>query len=70
MCGAVANVALNFLLIPAWGINGAAIASLITQIFTNVIVGYFLKPIIPNNQIMLSALNPKYLKLALNKLAR
>ena len=70
MCGAVANVMLNFLLIPTWGINGAAIASLITQIFTNVIVGYIVKPIRPNNKIMLSALNPKYLMLALKKLVR
>ena len=70
MCGAVANVVLNFLLIPTLGINGAAIASLFTQIFTNVIVGYIVKPIRPNNKIMVSALNPKYLMLALNKLIK
>lgn len=32
--GAVLNLVLNFLLIPVLGINGAAIATLITQIFT------------------------------------
>ena len=38
--GAGANVVLNVTLIPFLGIYGAAIASLVTQIFTNVIVGY------------------------------
>ncbi len=59
--GAVANVFLNYLLIPKMGINGAALASLITQIFTNVIVGYIIKEIRPNNRIMMLSLDPKYL---------
>ena len=32
--GAVINFVLNYLFIPIWGIDGAAIATLITQIFT------------------------------------
>ena len=59
---------LNAILIPAIGINGAAIASLITQIFTNVIVGYIIKPIRPNNAIMVESLDPKYLMDAVKKL--
>lgn len=59
LSGALANVALNFVLIPVLGINGAAIASLITQIFTNVIVGFIIKPIRRNNYLMLKGLNPK-----------
>lgn len=59
--GAVANVLLNLVLIPIMGINGAALASLITQFFTNVITGYMIKPITPNNQIMIKSLNPGYL---------
>ena len=59
---------LNAILIPLIGINGAAIASLITQIFTNVIVGYIIKPIRPNNAIIVEALNPKYLMDAVKNL--
>ena len=59
LIGAFANVVLNFVMIPIWGINGAAIASLITQIFTNVIVGYIIKPIRPNNRIMVKSLDPR-----------
>lgn len=70
MSGAMANIALNAILIPIMGINGAAVASLITQFFTNVIVGYILKPIRPNNRIMVDALNPKYLRGAIGKLRR
>lgn len=35
LVGAVTNVVLNSLLIPRWGVEGAAVASLITQIATN-----------------------------------
>ena len=68
MVGALANVALNAVLIPMFGINGAAVASLLTQIFTNVIVGYIIKPIRLNNRIMIDALNMKYLHNAIEKL--
>lgn len=61
LLGAVTNVILNALIIPSLGIVGASIASLITQFFTNVLVGYILKPIRENNRIMLDALNPRYL---------
>ena len=61
MLGALANVVMNFLLIPLLGINGAAIASLITQFFTNVITGYIIKQLRTNNKLMLKAVNPKYL---------
>jgi len=55
--GALANVFLNLLLIPVWGINGAAVASLATQIFANVIMGYIIVPIRENNRLMLKALD-------------
>lgn len=58
LSGALANVLLNYLLIPIMGINGAALASLITQFFTNVIIGYIIKPIRPNNAIMVRGINP------------
>ena len=70
MSGAIANVILNAVLIPLIGINGAAVASLITQLFSNVIVGYIIKPIRPNNTIMFEALNVKYLNDAFSKLRK
>lgn len=59
--GAVANVILNYLFIPTLGSNGAALASVITQMFTNIFVGYIIKPIKYNNHLMGRALNPKTL---------
>lgn len=56
--GALANVILNFCLIPVWGAIGAAVASVVTQFFTNVIIGFIFKPIRPNNTLMLKSLNP------------
>lgn len=60
LCGAVFNVVANLLLIPLWGACGAALASVATQIFTNVIMGFVLKPIRPNNQLLLRGMNPKF----------
>jgi hypothetical protein len=31
----------------------------VTQFFTNVIVGFVLKPLRPNNQLLVKGLNPK-----------
>jgi len=54
--GAVCNLVLNALLIPVWGINGAAFATLITQLFTNVIMGFFIPAIRENNILILKSL--------------
>jgi len=59
LSGAMMNVLINALLIPFMGAVGAATASLITQIFTNVIMGYILSPIKENNTLMIQSLNPK-----------
>lgn len=53
--GAVCNLILNAVMIPVWGVNGAAIATLITQIFTNFIVGFFFREIRENNFLILKA---------------
>lgn len=55
--GALFNVIFNFMLIPHFGAVGAAAASLGTQFFTNVIVGFILKPIRENNRIMMRSMN-------------
>lgn len=59
LSGALTNVVLNYFLIPIMGGVGAALASLITQIFTNVVIGFIIRPILHNNALMLRALNPK-----------
>ena len=41
--GAAGNLILNGLMIPLWGINGAAFATFITQFFTNFILPIFFK---------------------------
>lgn len=61
LSGAIANVILNLVLIPLWGINGAALASLLTQFITNVIIGFIFKPILQNNKLMIESLNPHIL---------
>ena len=59
LSGALTNVVINALLIPSFGAVGAAVASLITQFFTNVIIGYLISPIRYNNTLMLKGLNPR-----------
>ena len=57
--GAVANVVLNYCLIPRWGAIGAAAASVVTQFFTNVIMGFICLPIRNNNDLLVRGLNPR-----------
>ncbi len=59
VAAALSNVFLNACLIPILGGIGAAIASIISLFFTNVIVGFVYKPIRRNNFLMLKGLNPK-----------
>ena len=68
LSGAIANVFINWMLIPRWGIMGASFASLVTQIFTNVIMGFILKPVRPNNYLMMRSIHPKYVLTMVNYL--
>lgn len=68
LMGAAANVVLNALTIPAFGIMGAAFSTVATQFFTNVIVGYIIKPIRYNNTLMLGGLDPRPLAEFIKKL--
>lgn len=45
LVGALVNIVLNMLLIPQMGICGAALASLLTQVITNFILLYVIKPL-------------------------
>ena len=72
LSGAVANIVLNAVLIPLMGVMGAAWASLITQIFTNVIVGFIMKPIRYSNRLMIKGCDPRpmirYIKMLIAKI--
>lgn len=61
LLGALLNIILNAFMIPLWGACGAAFASFLTQFFTNFILGFILKPIRPNNKLMLKGINPRFL---------
>ena len=56
--GALANIIMNYIFIPLWGIEGAALTALLTQIFTNFILGFIIKPLRRNNVLILRGFNP------------
>lgn len=68
LSGVVINIVLNVVLIIAFGTIGAAIASVLTQFFTNVILGYIIRPIRPNNRLLLAGIKPQVLLEVLRKL--
>ena len=53
---ALMNVILNLLLIPICGAVGAALASLITQISTTMIIPFFIRPLRQNGRLMVDAI--------------
>lgn len=53
---AMGNVILNFLLIPVWGASGAALASLASQIFTGLVLPFFIKDLRENAVLMVEAI--------------
>jgi len=60
LSGAMFNIVLNSVLIRYMGACGAALASLLTQIFANFILGFIMKPLRENNRIILRSLSPKF----------
>lgn len=53
---AAANVLFNLILIPRWGASGAAMASLVAQVFTTLVVPFFIRDIRENSLLMLDAI--------------
>ena len=53
---AVINICLNLIMIPIIGTAGAALASLITQVFTSIILPYCFKEMRPNAKLMIDAI--------------
>lgn len=68
--GAAANVVLNAVMIPLWGACGAAAASALTQFFANFVMGFAIKPMRPNNRLILRSLHPATLIRVVRKYAR
>lgn len=62
ICAVVMNVLLNLLFIPPMGATGAALASLITQIFTSLVLPLCFKGMRPNAVLMLDAILLRKLK--------
>jgi O-antigen/teichoic acid export membrane protein len=56
LCAACLNVGLNALMIPKLGAVGAALASLITQMFTSIILPLCIRELRPNAKLMLEAI--------------
>lgn len=61
LSGAAANILLNLLLIPQLGISGAAVASVATEFFANIVVCQFIKPMRESNKLMIKATDPRIL---------
>lgn len=53
---AISNIIMNSLFIPIWGTVGAALASLITQILTTMVIPIFIKPLKRNAFLMVEAI--------------
>lgn len=56
LIGALANIVLNYILIPEFGIVGAAGASLITQFVANFVLVYFIRPLREDFFIMIEGI--------------
>lgn len=70
LSGAVVNILLNALLIPVWGACGAALASVLTQIFTNFVLGFLMRQIRRNNALLIRGWNPLLVLVLLRKVQK
>ena len=61
LTGTLANIVLNAIFIPYWGACGAAMASLLTQAFANLIIGFLYKPLRENNRLLIRGLDIRLL---------
>lgn len=59
LAGALSNVLMNTLLIPTYGGNGAAAASLLAQFMMNVVMTAAIKPIRPSFRLMTQSMDPR-----------
>ena len=62
LSSAIGNILLNIILIPLWGASGAAVASLLTQILTGIILPFFIKDLRPNAKLIIEGILLKGLR--------
>ena len=62
LSAAFINIGLNYLMIPVWEASGAALASLVTEICTSMILPYFIRELRPNVKLMINAFLLKDIK--------
>lgn len=68
LMGAILNALINAILIPVWGACGAAAASVLTQVFTNFLLGFIYTPLRENNRLMLAGMHPRAVLAALKNI--
>lgn len=61
LAGALVNVIGNYLLIPRFGAQGAAMVSFLTQFFTNFVLCFLYAPLRPMGKMYLKSVNPRFL---------
>lgn len=60
---AIINIVLNYILIPYYSASGAALASLITQISTTIVIPFFIKGLRPNVKLLFDGIFLKEFKI-------
>ena len=58
LSGVILNIMGNLILIPSLGADGAAIATVITQFFTNFVLSFIFRPINRNGKLLIDAMRP------------
>lgn len=56
MIAAVVNIGVNYLLIPEWGASGAAVASLMTQVLTSILIPLLWRDMRPNVKLIMQGI--------------
>lgn len=62
LAATVINVILNCLMIPHWGVSGAAVASLITQVCTSIVIPAFIPQMRRNTKLIIESIVFKNIK--------
>ncbi len=70
LSGAILNILANILLIPIMGAVGAAVASVVTQFFTNFVLCFLVRAVRPTARLIFQALDPRTLLNLLPKRSR
>ena len=68
LSGAIMNIVVNAMVIPLWGAAGAALASLLTQIFTNFVLSFIMEPLRENVVLLLKGIAPQSLVAVLKEI--